>query len=103
MINNSYYPLKLTVMKTIMKLLILSFFITSVTSCMIGTPVASFTPENNKTYYVHYLFEHDGCKVYRFQDYRNEVYFTNCTGDVTSIQKDSTEVRVINTVKVLPE
>jgi hypothetical protein len=90
-------------MQTIMKLLILSFFISSLTSCMTGKPVASFTPENNKTYHVHYLFEHEGCKVYRFYDFGNYVYFTNCKGDVSSISKDSTEVRVINSVKVLPE
>lgn len=90
-------------MKTIMKLVILSFFITSVTSCMTGTPVASYTPVNNRTYYVDYLFEHEGCKVYRFYDFGNYVYFTNCTGDVTSISRDSTEVRAINTVKFLPE
>ena len=90
-------------MKTTIRLLILIFFITAGTSCMIRRPVASFAPENNETYYVHYLFEHDGCRVYRFQDIGNYVYFTNCTGDVTSIKRDSTKVRVINSVKVVPE
>lgn len=90
-------------MKTTVKLLILVFLITTGTSCIIRRPVASFTPENNRTYHVHYLFEHDGCRVYRFQDIGNYVYFTNCAGDVTSIQSDSTEVRVINTIKILPE
>ena len=90
-------------MKTTIKLLILVFLISAGTSCIIRQPVASIAPENNRTYHVHYLFEHDGCRVYRFQDIGNYVYFTNCTGDVTSIKKDSTEVRVINTVKVLPE
>ena len=27
------------------------------------------------------LFEHDGCKVYRFWDFGDPVYYTNCRGD----------------------
>lgn len=88
-------------MKATIRILIFVFLITAGTSCIIRQPVASFTPDNNKTYYVHYLFEHDGCRVYRFQDYGNEVYFTNCTGDVTSIKKDSTEVRTINNIRII--
>lgn len=91
-------------MKTTNKLLVLFFLIIAGTSCIIRRPVASFTPENNRTYNIHYLFEHDGCRVYRFQDMRNYVYFTNCTGDVTSIQRDSTEVRAVNTIRnIIPE
>ena len=43
---------------------------------------------------VSYLFEHDGCKVYRFYDKGNYVYFTT-RGDVTSITNDSTAQRTI--------
>lgn len=50
--------------------------------------------ENNSTYTVSYLFEHDGCKVYRFYDKGNYVYFTT-RGDVTSITNDSTAQRTI--------
>ncbi|HCY41263.1 MAG TPA: hypothetical protein DHV48_07910 [Prolixibacteraceae bacterium] len=60
---------------------------------------AETVPANNDTYQVEYLFEHDGCKVYRFEDRGHYVYFTNCVGDVTSIQKDSTEARVINQIR----
>ena len=65
-------------------------------SCSVGTPLAYTKADNNKTYDVQYLFEHDGCKVYRFQDNGHFVYFTNCKSDVTSIENDSTRVRVVN-------
>lgn len=77
-----------------------------VVSCLIFTscftfrqPVETKVPKNNSSYQVDYLFEHDGCKVYRFQDSGHYVYFTNCVGDVTSIKKDSTEARVINQIR----
>ena len=35
----------------------------------------------NVNFKVDFLFEHDGCKVYRFTDGR-DVYFTNCNGRV---------------------
>ena len=50
--------------------------------------------ENNTTYTVSYLFEHDGCKVYRFYDMGHYVYFTT-RGDVTAIKNDSTQHRTI--------
>lgn len=63
-------------------------------------PIAIQSPDNNPTYHVHYLFEHEGCKVYRFMDYGNFIYFTNCTGETTSIvDKDSTEVRITNSIR----
>lgn len=34
-------------------------------------------------YSVAKLFEHDGCKVYRFYDEGRERYFTNCTETMT--------------------
>jgi len=65
-------------------------------SCSVPNPLASTKADNNKSYEVEYLFEHDGCKVYRFMDKGHYVYFTNCKGDVTSIENDSTRVRVMN-------
>ena len=44
--------------------------------------------KNNKDYKISYLFEHDGCKVYRFFDLGNAVYFTSCNGE-TSYMADS--------------
>ncbi|MBK9735850.1 MAG: DUF4884 domain-containing protein [Saprospiraceae bacterium] len=46
-------------------------------------PIYTVSTENNKEYEVSYLFEHEGCKVYRFFDGQNPVYFTNCDGNVT--------------------
>ncbi len=68
-------------------------------SCRIQKPLMKVTSDNNKTYDVDYLFEHDGCKVYRFEDMGNYVYFTNCKGEVTSLERDSAKTRVINVVR----
>jgi len=68
-------------------------------SCGGGRPVARQISDNNETYKVDYLFEHDGCKVYRFYDQGSYVYFTNCTGDVTAISTDSVATRIETHVK----
>ena len=54
-------------------------------SCVSQIPLTKEKPVNNSTYQVEYLFEHEGCKVYRFMDMGHYIYFTNCKGDVTSI------------------
>ena len=54
-------------------------------------PVTTEAPVNNHQYQVDYLFEHEGCKVYRFYDQGNFVYFTNCT-DMAVKVTDSTQV-----------
>ncbi|WP_298646968.1 DUF4884 domain-containing protein [uncultured Proteiniphilum sp.] len=69
-------------------------------SCYSSLPISREAPQNNETYEVDYLFEHDGCKVYRFYDRDNWVYFTNCRGDVTSIKNDSTAGRVTNSIRI---
>jgi hypothetical protein len=66
-------------------------------SCYYARPVAIQQTENNKDYKVDYLFEHDGCKVYRFYDRGNYIYFTNCNGE-TIAQTDSTAIR--NSIQV---
>lgn len=70
-----------------------------VASCTISRPLTSGSSDNNKTYKVEYLFEHDGCKVYRFMDYGNYVYFTNCEGNTTAIGTDSLAQRTFNTIR----
>ena len=78
-----------------MKTLLVAFgIVLLMVSCYGQQPISRVPPSNNQTYKVDYLFEHDGCKVYRFYDHGNYVYFTNCTGDVTSIKNDSTGARV---------
>ena len=72
---------------------ILPVFVLFIASgCATSIPIQTKEPENNKTYQVDYLFEHEGCKVYRFYDRGNYVYFTNCNGE-TIMKTDSTEVR----------
>ena len=64
-------------------------------SCGIaGIPIQNKAPQNNDSYTISYLFEHDGVKVYRFYDMVNYVYFTT-KGEVTSIKNDSTAQRTI--------
>jgi hypothetical protein len=62
------------------------------TSCYVEKPLEKKPAENNGTYKVEYLFEHEGCKVYRFADRGNYIYFTNCNGEAIA-RTDSTEVR----------
>jgi hypothetical protein len=76
-----------------MKLTLLFLTVICCISCKITQePLNSTRSDNNKTYDVDYLFTHDGCKVYRFYDRGNYVYFTNCTGE-TIVKTDSTEIR----------
>jgi len=81
-------------------LAIFAFFILF-SSCHTRMPISQERPINNPTYEVAYLFEHDGCKVYRFRDSGNYVYFTNCNGSTTSVVNDSTRVDSINQLKII--
>jgi hypothetical protein len=85
-------------MKSLRKLSLLLIATAILTSCFGTRPIETVKPGNNNTYNVHYLFEHDGCKVYRFLDLGNHVYFTNCNSNITSISNDSIKTRVVNTV-----
>lgn len=89
-------------MKILTKVSAVSLFILFFYSCGIYQPISSNAPKNNGTYQIDYLFEHDGCKVYRFQDYGRWVYFTNCSGNVTAFQNDSTRIPIVNTVQLSP-
>lgn len=60
-------------------------------SCVSQIPLTKEKPVNNSTYQVEYLFEHEGCHY---------IYFTNCKGDVTSIESDS--VRTVNRISRKP-
>jgi len=86
-----------------MKILVKSILFIIVTfnmiSCMIQEPISVAAPENNKTYEIEYLFEHDGCKMYRFMDNGTYIYFSNCNNDVTHHVNDSVQVRVIDKSK----
>ncbi len=81
-------------MRTMTKLLASLFITFGVTACFPGIPLQTGASGNNRTYEVSYLFEHDGCRIYRFYDMGNYVYFTT-KGDVTSIKNDSTKERTV--------
>lgn len=85
-------------MKKLIGTFIILIAITSLYSCMIERPISKLSPSNNGTYKVEYLFEHDGCKVYRFWDYGHYVYFTNCKNSVSSVENDSTQIHVDNMI-----
>lgn len=55
-----------------------------------GRPIAS-TQTANPEYAIDFLFEHEGCRIYRFFD-GHYVYFTNCGG--TTSQYKSGKVTV---------
>jgi Domain of unknown function (DUF4884) len=75
-----------------MKYFLLLLIPVTITGCAYQIPLKKGESENNKTYEVEYLFEHDGCRVYRFYDRGNYVYFTNCRGEAI-VKTDSTEVK----------
>lgn len=43
----------------------------------------SVSRTDNAQFDVQLLFEHDGCKVYRFHDGSHTVYYTTCKGQTT--------------------
>ena len=75
-----------------MRYLPLGLLLLTLISCTVGHPISTEAPHNNQTYKVDYLFEHDGCKVYRFADRGCYVYFTNCNGEAIA-KTDSTAVK----------
>jgi hypothetical protein len=85
-------------MEKLIRSLILVSVITCLFSCTPQRPISKLNPSNNETYEVEYLFEHDGCKVYRFKDSGHYVYFTNCANGTTSVENDSTEYHVENKI-----
>lgn len=76
------------------KLIYLILVLATLSSCSIARPISKDKPKNNVTYEVEYLFEHEGCKVYRFLDNSNYIYFTNCMNTASYITGDSTKIRV---------
>ena len=66
------------------------------TSCFTERALLVAPTQNNPDYTIDYLFEHDGCRVYRFYDLwsGSYVYFTT-QGDVTAIPHDSTRRQTV--------
>jgi hypothetical protein len=82
-------------MKATLKTFMLLITFATIVSCSIQQPISKNSPENNSSYDVDYLFEHDGCKVYRFRDRGDYIYFTSCQGNVTAVKNDSVQIRVV--------
>jgi hypothetical protein len=95
----NYQIIQIRTMKKLINLSLIIIVFTFLFSCSAQIPIAKQAALNNKTYEVEYLFEHDGCKVYRFTDHGDYIYFTNCTGEVSKMKGDSTESRVVNVIK----
>jgi hypothetical protein len=74
--------------------LLLIFIAVFLTACNTMIPLSQSPADNNPTYIVDFLFEHEGIEVYRFLDDGRYVYFTKPVSDVTSIRNDSTRARV---------
>lgn len=75
--------------------------ISMLSSCYSPIPlIGTFNSRKPYQPHVDLILEHEGCKVYRFYDMDNYVYFTNCAGDVTAIKDDSTKMRVTNHVRI---
>jgi hypothetical protein len=79
----------------ISKFLFVTFcFLIAMQSCRsIEVPISTQRANNNNTYKVSFLFEHDGCKAYRFEDGGQFIYFTSCNGETIKLQTDSTGTR----------
>jgi Domain of unknown function (DUF4884) len=81
------------------KFILLSYFFSiTIQSCF--TPYLLLPKANNEpiTYKVDFLFEHDGCKVYRFWDNGSYIYFTSCNGETIKVQTDSTGVKQFKSI-----
>jgi hypothetical protein len=58
-------------------LFVLAFSLTVAATGCVSTPVSN-TTTNNPDVSVALLFEHDGCRVYRFYDDLHYIYYANC-------------------------
>jgi hypothetical protein len=79
--------------KSLSYLIVLSLAFIALESCVFQRPVSTKTASNNKDYKVSFLFEHDGCKVYRFEDRGEFIYFTSCNGETMKTQTDTSGVK----------
>ena len=60
----------------------LSFLLAACGNEAIGT-----VQTNNPNFELKLLFSHDGCSVYRFWDFNEVHYYTDCRGSVTSARQ----------------
>lgn len=67
-----------------MKNHIISALLAIATLICIGCKEEAVSSEKVGEFKVEFLFEHDGCKVYRFMDGRNYIYYSDCRGQIHS-------------------
>jgi hypothetical protein len=79
-------------MKKLFNLICLVIIAGFVHACVIQESISNAPANNNADYQISYLFEHDGCKVYRFNDEGRYVYFTTINSDVMIVPNDSTVI-----------
>ena len=65
-----------------------------------GEDPVSTARTDNPNVAVSKMFEHEGCKVYRFKDAGEYVYYTNCPGSVQSARVESCGKNCTNRVPV---
>lgn len=58
---------------------------------------------SNQNIKVDFLFEKDGCRVYRFTDGGQNIYWTNCRGNISWKQGAKTKTRYQNETIVRDE
>ena len=54
-----------------------------------GNDPVSTSKTDNPNVPVALMFDHDGCKVYRFKDAGEYVYYSNCQGSTTAFHTES--------------
>lgn len=68
-----------------MKKILLIIAIASLMACNIEPQ----SIEQKGNFQIEFLFEKDGCKVYRFQDGGHNIYWTDCRGKVENVYQQS--------------
>lgn len=73
--------------KTAVSVIVLLLF--GLSSCVRGPQQVYST--TNRNYTLALLFEHEGCKVYRFKDGDRFVYWTDCRGKLETAYRDTNQ------------
>lgn len=60
------------------KIILILLCLAILSGCEKVTPPESISSTSNNNIQVELIFENDGCKIYRFEDYGYERYYANC-------------------------
>lgn len=76
------------------KVLIILSIVTATLFSACGKKGIEKQQTNNANIEVTLMFEHDGCKLYRFYDYGEPVYYSTCKGSTKyAVVRDSTLIK----------